>query len=142
MAVADSGVDGGVAVLETERKLICGLPCILFNIKISPEDDACMKKTATTSQNYGIPLHTRYKFQRRPYLVLHRDHAPVDEKAPDGVEVPLLAGVVQGKEGLLVRRVGVGASPQEQLRHAEEAAAGGLVKDSLVVLRNRCKRRK
>ena len=56
--------------------------------------------------------------------------------------MPLLAGVVQGQEGLLVGRVGVGARPQEELRHAEEAAAGGLVKDRLVVLRNRWERRK
>ncbi len=30
VAVADGGVDGGVAVLETERKLMCGQPRIFL----------------------------------------------------------------------------------------------------------------
>ena len=48
--------------------------------------------------------------------------------------MPLLAGVVEGQEGLLVQRVGVRASAEQQFGHLEEAATGGLMQDGLRVL--------
>ena len=76
-------------------------------------------------------------FSKLSHVVLHGDEAPMHEESPDGVEVPLLAGVVQGQEGLLVQLVDVGAAIDQVLGHAEEPATARLVQHRLAILKQR-----
>ena len=50
-------------------------------------------------------------------------HAAVEDEASDRGEVPLLGGVVERQEGLLVERVGVAAGAQQQLGQLQVAPA-------------------
>ena len=62
-------------------------------------------------------------------------HAAVEDEASDGVEVPLLRGVVERQEGLLVERVGVAAGAQQQLSQLQVPPAGRHVQDGVAVLK-------
>ena len=64
-------------------------------------------------------------------------HAAVEDEASDGVEVPLLRGVVERQEGLLVERVGVAAGAQQQLGQLQVAPARRHVQDGVAVLKSK-----